>query len=143
MIDIEDLFSKPYWIIDILPKQVPADAGGQYFKIEKYILTPPRVDAINQKFADVLLKLNCYYDMMVCVVDEDKWLENPAPEILTQMVLDCKSLNVLFNNAQEMISISGDDHFMTLYNPDKETLELITSLAIAEGLHVWKPEKIS
>lgn len=139
MIDIEDLLLKPYWIIDILPKQVSTNANGQYFKIEKYCLTPPRVDAIYQKFANVLLKLNCYYDMMVCVVDDDKWIKNPEPELLTQMVLDRKSLNVLFNNAQEMISISGDDHYIILYNPDKEILELINSLATAEGLHVWEP----
>lgn len=143
MIDTEDLLSKPFWIIDILPKQVLADAGRQYFKIEKYFLTPPHVDAIYQKFADVLLKLNCYYNIMVRVVDDDKWIENPAPEDLTQMMLEHKQLNVILKNQKTMISISGDDHYITLYNPDKETLELINSLATAEGLHVWKHENIS
>ena len=33
---IEEYLNKPYWVIDILPKQVPADSKGQYFRIEKY-----------------------------------------------------------------------------------------------------------
>ena len=51
MVDIEELLSKPYWIVDILPKQVPANSGGQYFTIEKYFLKSPHVDAIYRKFA--------------------------------------------------------------------------------------------
>ena len=46
---IDDLLSKPYWIIDILPKQVPADNGGQYFKIEKYWTKEPNNTVIGKK----------------------------------------------------------------------------------------------
>ena len=28
---IEELLQSPYWIIDILPSQVPKDSPGQYF----------------------------------------------------------------------------------------------------------------
>ena len=143
MINIEAYLSKPYWIIDILPKQVPVDADGQYFAIEKYFLAPPLVDAIYQKFANMILKLNCYYDIMVGLADDDKWLENPVPENLAQMMLERKPLNVLLKNTQAMITITGDDHYMTLYGPNEEMLELITTLASSEGLHVWKPENIS
>lgn len=38
-----------------------------------------------------------------------------------------------------MISITGDDHYMTLYGPNKDLLELTTTVALAQGLHVWKP----
>ena len=93
--DIEAFLSKPYWIVDILPKQVPANGGGQYFAIEKYFLKSPHVDAIYKKFADVLLKLNCYYDIAVFIVDDDKWVENPAPEDFERMILERKTLNVV------------------------------------------------
>lgn len=33
--NIDDLLRKPYWIIDILPKQVPSNSEGQYFAIEQ------------------------------------------------------------------------------------------------------------
>ena len=32
------LLEGPYWIVDILPEQVPADAAGQYFAVERYFL---------------------------------------------------------------------------------------------------------
>ena len=39
-----------------------------------------------------------------------------------------------------MVTFSGDDHYMTLYNPDAEMLDLVRQLAAAEGLFVWAPE---
>ena len=35
---IEELLEKPYWIIDILPKQVPKDSPGKYFTVEDFFL---------------------------------------------------------------------------------------------------------
>lgn len=139
MADIEDFLIKPYWIVDILPMQVPADAGGQYFTIEKHFLSPPRVNVIYRKFANVLLKLNCYVDIAVFKVEDESWMENPAPEDLEQMVLKRKPLFVVLKQLQSMLSITGDDHNMTLYGADEETLQLISIISSAEGLHVWKP----
>lgn len=139
MVDIEDLFTRPYWVIDILPKQVSAGGDGQYFAIEKYLLASSHIEVIYQKFANLLLKLNCYHDIAVCRADGDEWIENPASENLEQMILERKPLNILLKGHQTLISVTGDDHYMTLYNSDKETLDLLTVLATAEGLHVWKP----
>lgn len=139
MVDIEELLTKPCWIVDILPKQVPANSGGQYFTIEKHFLSSPHVDAIYHKFANVLLKLNCYVDIMVFQINEEAWVENPAPDCLERMVLERKPLFVVIKQSQAMLSITGDDHNMTLYGPDEETLQLISSITSAEGLYVWKP----
>ena len=35
---IDELLQAPYWIVDILPEQVPADGPGQYFAVERYYL---------------------------------------------------------------------------------------------------------
>lgn len=139
MVDIDELLAKPYWIVDILPKQVPADAGGQYFTIEKYFMSSPHVDAIYHKFANVVVKLNCYDDILVFRVEDEMWHENPAPGDLVQMVLDRRPLFIVLKQSQAMISITGDDHNMTLCGPDDEILQLIRIIASAEGLHVWKP----
>lgn len=61
---MEEYLNKPYWVIDILPKQVPADGRVQ--------------------------------------------------------------------------SVSGDDTYITVYNPAEEVLELIGSLAGSEGLFIWR-----
>lgn len=139
MVDIEHLLTKPYWIIDILPKQVPANSGGQYFTIEKYFLSPPHVDAIYHKFANVLLKLNCYVDIIVFKVNGETWVENPAPDDLEQMVLERKPLFVVLKQSQAMLSITGDDHNMTVYGADEETLQFLSTITASEGLYVWKP----
>ena len=38
MSDINRLLEKPCYIIDFLPRQVPKDCGGQFFKVETYLL---------------------------------------------------------------------------------------------------------
>ena len=139
MVDIEDLLTKPYCIVDILPKQVPADAGGQYFTIEKLFLSPPRLDVILHKFLNVLLKLNCYDDILVFQVNNESWVKNPAPENLERMVLDRKPLFVVLKQSQTMLSITGEDHNMTVYGSNAETLALISVIASSEGLYLWKP----
>lgn len=136
---IETFLTKPYWIIDILPKQVPANSSGQYFAIEKHLLSSPQVDCIYRKFAGVLLALNCYHD--ITIQDGDKWIKNPEPGTIERLVLERKPINLLIDSSQAMISITGDDHYMTLYGPNKDLLELTTTVALAQGLHVWKPKR--
>ena len=139
MVDIEKLLSEPYWIVDILPKQVPANAGGQYFTIEKYFLSPPHIDAIHHKFVNLILKLNCYDDILVFQVNNESWVENPAPDNLERIVLERKPLFVILKQSQTMLSITGDDHNMTVYGPNDETLALMSTIASSEGLYIWKP----
>ena len=52
---IEELLQTPYWIIDILPKQVPKDSPGQYFSIEDFFLQGENLAAIKQKHLNLIL----------------------------------------------------------------------------------------
>ena len=128
---IEELLKKPYWIIDILPKQVPADSAGQYFTVEEYYRKEPQIFVIREKQLNVLLKLNCYQDLFV----EELKKENPAPEELKE-ALQSRYLNILAGNA--LIVSDPGDTYMTLYNADERLLSLMRSLAAAEGLFIWK-----
>ena len=138
---IEDFLDKPNWVIDILPKQVSADSRGQYFRIEKYFLEHPQIDNIYRKFTNILLKLNCYEDIDVSYDGED-WITNPTPHELEATLLKCMADKHLFyvflKSADVLITVSGDDTYMTVYNPTEEVLELIGSLADSEGLFVWR-----
>ena len=78
MIDTEN---SSYWIIDILPKQVPAGSAGQYFKVEGYFLS--LLDEISGKFARILIRLNCYCDLQVST-DGETWILNESPEYLVR-----------------------------------------------------------
>ena len=133
-------FNKEYWVIDILPKQVPADSEGQYFAVEKYYLEKPCRSELQRKFLDILLKLNCYYDFEVWPLDHNNCAVNPEPEILEEFMMAQKeAINIILPSANSMIVTQPDDLYMTVYNPDEKLLELIQKLASAEGLFVWKP----
>ena len=139
---IESLLSKPYWLIDVLPKQVPAGSAGQYFKAERYFLS--RLDEISWKFARVFIRLNCYYDLQVST-DGETWILNASPGDLARRFEESASshspLSIFIGSDDALVTFSGDDHYMTIYNPDEDLLELVRQCAQAEGLFVWGPKQ--
>ena len=135
---IDEYLEKPYWLIDILPKQVPANSRGQYFKIEKYWLEQPQFGRICRKFASLLMKLNCYYKFSIADASGAEYV-NLKPESLEEMLTGGDAVYMVMDSEEAMIAFSGDDHYMTLYNPNKELPELVSLLACSEGLFVWKP----
>lgn len=142
IVTIEEYLEQPYWVIDILPKQVPAGSAGQYFSIEEYYRAHPRIDTVYSKFTDILLKLNCYEEMAFST-DGDEWTTNPAPSVIEAMVTHCLSsktmLYILLPAADAFITLSSDDTYMTVYHPNEETIDLLTALAASVGLFFWQP----
>lgn len=128
----EELFGTPYWIIDILPEQVPAGSPGQYFNIERYLMAPPRRRAVKQKHASLILKANCYLDISL---DEGKTF-NPPPEQIAEKICTERAL-VMIGDA--MLVSEPDDTYITVYNPDESLLRMLRVLAAGEGLYLWKP----
>lgn len=129
---IDELLQMPYWIVDILPQQVPTDSEGQYFAIEKYYLEEPRLAEIKQKHINVILKLNCYRNI---TLDEETTI-NPSPERIARE-MQRRYLCILIDDA--LIISEPDDTHMTVFNPSEELLGLIQSISAGEGLFVWKP----
>jgi hypothetical protein len=129
---IEELLDAPYWIVDILPKQVPKNSPGQYFAIEKYYLAPERFPAVKQKHIDTVLKLNCYADISL---DEETEINPPPEEIARAMRGRCVHIMI----GDSMIVSEPDETYLTLYGPDRELLGLTRKIASAEGLFLWKP----
>ena len=127
-VTIEELLEKPYWIIDILPKQVPKDSPGQYFAIEDFFLKE-QLTEIKKKHIDVILKLNCYMDISI---DGEK---NPAPEQIRDIMTE-RYVYIMFRDS--MILSEPDDTHMTVFNPDEELLGLIREISSSEGLFVWQ-----
>ena len=126
---IEELLNKPYWIVDILPKQVPKDSPGQYFTIEDYFLKEQLAE-IKQKHINVILKLNCYLDLSL-----DGEL-NPSPDRTAAIMME-KYVYIMIS--ESMILSEPDDTHLTIFNPDESLLELVRPIALSEGMFVWKP----
>ena len=129
---IEELLNTPYWIIDILPKQVPAGSAGQYFAIEQY-LRDTQLSDIKKKHVNLILKLNCYRDISL---DEDKEI-NISPEKIADAIHK-RYVNIMIKDA--MIVSEPEDTYLTIYNPDEDLLTLMRELASGEGMFVWRNE---
>ena len=125
---IDELLEKPYWIIDILPKQVPKGSPGQYFAVEDFFLKEELLE-IKKKHVNVVLKLNCYMDI---IIDDEM---NPAPEQIRDAMLG-RDVYVMMGDS--MILSETDDTHLTLFNPDEGLLDMINAIASSEGLFVWK-----
>lgn len=128
---IDELLQTPYWIIDILPEQVPKDSPGQFFAVEQYYLEDERLAVIKQKHINVILKLNCYRDISL---DEENTV-NPSPE---RIAGEMRRRYLYIMTDDSMILSEPDDTHMTVFNPDEKLLELLKALASGEGLFVWK-----
>ncbi len=129
---IEELLQSSYWVIDILPLQVPKDSPGQYFAIEKYFLQDKQFAEVKQKHINLILKLNCYRDISI---DEERVI-NPSPERIAD---EMRERYLYIMTGESMILSEPDDTHLTVFNPDSQLLELIRQIASGEGLFVWKP----
>ena len=126
---IDELLNTPYWIVDILPAQVPKGSPGQYFTIEDFFLHE-QLAVIKRKHLNVILKLNYYMDISL------KGELNPPPERI-RTVMDEEYVYILAGDS--MILSEPDDTHLTVFNPDDRLLELLMPIAAGEGLFVWKP----
>ena len=132
MRSIEELLEKPYWILDILPKQVREDSPGQFFAVERYFLEPSRLSAVKENHVRTILKLNCYRSLSL-----DEGTEtNPPPEEIAKAV---RTRHVCLLVDDAMIVSDPDELYLTVYDPDESLLTLLTALAVGEGLYLWKP----
>ena len=136
---IEQLLEKEYIIVDFLPKQVPAENNGRFFDVELLFLQEPRCSELRRKFADIILKLYCYYGIEVYNLSTDEVIDNPEPALLDEWICSNQYEIQIFIE-ESMIVIAKDDTHITVYNPSDSLTELIGVLAEAEGLFVWKPE---
>lgn len=128
---IECLLEKPFWVVDFLPERVSAERAKQYFAVEDFCCNGQYINQLYQRFAYLVIKLSCYFDIY----------GNPSPNEMYDSINSCQSkgyVNFLFHNDDTLITLNGDDLYMTVYNPDGRFMELLRSLATAEGLFVRK-----
>ena len=136
------LLEGPYRIVDILPKQVPSDAAGQYFAVERFFLHRERIVPLRRKYAEILLRLNCYHDMAVSFDSCASWETNPDPESFAERVTGLSGnefLRAVFPQQNAMIDYDRSDTFLTVYDPGAALLDKVRAFAAAEGLFVWSP----
>lgn len=129
---IDELLEMPYWVVDILPRQVPADSPGQFFAVERHYLEESQFAQVKQRHIDLVLKLNCYFDLAL----DDEQEVNPSP---ARVVQEMNRRYVCIRMGDALIVSEPDDTCLTIYNPNDELLALVRQLAMGEGLYLWQP----
>ncbi len=139
---IEKLLEADYWVIDILPRQVAANSAGQYPQVDSYFRQPSQLKKIRESFAQILLKLNCYHDLLVCEGESENWEKNVSPEELAKMLVSPEGnvcLNILVEGQNTLITFDSTDTCMAVYNPSSALRTLLQKLVTSQGLFFWQP----
>ena len=131
---VEELLERPYRVIDILPEQVPAEAPGRYFTVERFFLEPSRYTNIRKRFADIVIKLYCYYDLSVLLGDADEPLIDPEPKQLANWIESGTLHMCILVGEDSLLIISTDDLYMTVFNADEPLTRRLDLLSRANGL---------
>ncbi|MBQ4257562.1 MAG: hypothetical protein II713_01010 [Clostridia bacterium] len=135
----QELLEKPCWVIDFLPRRVPEKSGGHFFEVEQFYLDETRRPDFFRRFAQILLGVFCYCDLVSG--DGETWSRKNAPQKLYDTVAQLP-LNgyrcVLLPGEEALFTVSGSDLYMTVYNPSETLLDLIRPLVHAQGLFLRK-----
>lgn len=152
VVDVEDLLSleqimeKPYRIVDILPRRVPAERGEQYFRAEKVFLSEARIRELHERYLNLLLKLSCYEDIRISFDFGDHWEMNPAFESLQKRMVSGKApwtLYAVFGSDDMMAVLNSEDTYLTIFNPTDDFPGVFGQLVQAEGLFLWEDESVA
>ena len=141
---IDALFERACWVIDPLPERAP-EGAGQYFAVERYWMESARLRGLYARFASLLLKLCCYYDIRLSPALSEEWTDNPAPERIARWFDacapggGCRCLHILVGG-DALLCLDGGDIYMALYNPGETLLRLMEQLARSEGLFLRRSE---
>ena len=139
---IDELLEKDCYIIDFLPETVSKDSNGQFFDVEYYLLNSQKYHMIKDKLVCVILKLMCYYLILVFWngwVDKPKpeWIENTVAEIMANHsgTLDC-----VFPEENMLLIFDRGCLNLSVYHPPEKAQRLLEQIAFSEGLFWRKAE---
>ena len=108
------------------------------------LLQKDRIREIYRRYAEILIRLNCYYSMAVSFDCGESWEEDPEPAVFVQKVLEAPQtaqLRVLFPAQNAMIDLDVGYTDLAVYDPDSNILDLLRPMLLAEGFFLWLGEE--
>lgn len=139
---IDRLIEMQCFIIDFLPEQVPVKCGGQFFKVENYLLNNYERYGICNRVIQIILKAMCYYPVSVYW---GGWIEAPTPNQIAEIIDTIMNnhsgdVSLLFTNKDALLQFGWDCLNISIYNPDEEMCGLLKKIAASEGMFWRKSE---
>lgn len=139
---VESLLKEVCYVIDFLPKRVPERYVERYLEVEEYFLQGTEYDRIVEGFVRIIMKLRCYHAFEVFCV---QWYEDISAsklaELLKQVLMSKdRFINILSEEEKMLITVSGSDLHISIYNPSLEAIANLSVLTTAEGLFLRRAE---
>lgn len=141
---IDKLLKKQYYVIDVLPKQVSIYSKGKFFEVEEYLLDNYSRFCLHYKFINVILKLMCYYPVILLLINCNKIIKRPSPKMIEDSICNMMeshggTLDILFSE-NVLFVLEESCLTITVYNPNKDMRIIIKKIVQGEGLFWWKPK---
>ena len=136
---ITELRNGPKKYISIFPEHDSSGDSGMWFFIDEYYREEKRQHALKEKFVNILLKINYFYDIEVSKDDLSRYEIDPHPKKLKKWVFNIPEdslVRIMIPDCDAMIEIEAEQTNMTLYSENEELNGLIEKLVTAEGLFV-------
>ena len=135
--DIDDLFEKPCHVIDVMPQVVSADLTQEFSQLESFLLAPEQVRILRRKFANIIMKLGCYFRLSASTDCGETFTGGLTPaqtQALFEQCVGAKCLYILAEQQGSLIVADGCDIYMSIYSESERFISLVRELAASEDL---------
>lgn len=139
--ETDTLFDAPYWLLDIVPSQIPQSRAADYAAREKDYRQPKKLEALYSLFAELLAVVSKRYAAVLTVFPEDKQTETPSGRQIAEAIRTHSrrgAVQLLLPKERSLLVLDAEDLYMTVYQPQPALLSLLRTEAEKRNLFLWR-----
>ncbi len=145
-ITVERLLEDDYWIIDILPYQIPIEKQAEYRALTDEYYESGKIAQLHQRYADILTMINSRFKTAMLCMPEDEWTISPDDVAVKDAVIhhtERGCVDLLLPEEETLISLQAEDLYITVYHPTEEILSLLRQAVSESGFYIWQTPQIA
>ena len=144
-ITVERLLEDDYWIIDILPSQIPIEKQAEYRALTDEYFESGKVAQLHRRYADILTMINSRFKTAILCMPEDEWTISPHNNDVKDAVMhhtERGCVDLLLPEEETLISLQAKDLYITVYHPTDEIISLLRQAVSESGFYIWQTPQI-
>ena len=144
-ITVERLLEDDYWIIDILPSQIPIEKQAEYRALTDEYFESGKVAQLHRRYADILTMINSRFKTAMLCMPEDEWTISPDDVAVKDAVIhhtERGCVDLLLTEEETLISLQAEDLYITVYHPTDEIISLLRQAVSESGFYIWQTPQI-
>ncbi len=145
-ITVERLLEDDYWIIDILPSQIPIEKQAEYCALTDEYFESGKAAQLHRRYADILTMINSRFKTAMLCMPEDEWTISPDDVAVKDAVIhhtERGCVDLLLPEEETLISLQAEDLYITVYHPTEEILSLLRQAVSESGFYIWQTPQIA